>query len=713
MYSRPRRNWNPRIFAFFAFGFLPFSITEVYAWSSDPVSNELMCLDHIQTLYQTISNGSGGTLTVWYGPDSWIELVNGHGKKVWAKRSVIDTFGAFRPVISDDAGGLMLGSLSGVDLVSMSVARVDADGAKKWLRSIGGEFALPGQLLRTSADMVSDKAGGVISTWVAPSGIRVQRLNSTASTLWGTNGVLLSTGSAEFAAPKVTFDGLGGAIVTWLEYSDTDVTLYAQHITGAGICQWNTGKVVLKPGMPDLNWTLAWLAAGAITTDGNGGAIIAWTNSQEFSPNTLFAQRINSSGELQWGDNGVVVTTSSAKSAPALLPDDTSGAIIAWNDFSTTSGGTFMQHLDAAGVARCDPSGIQLTSVPTELRMVKSVSGDVLFAWSAPGLRQTDIYAQKFSVDGERRWDVGGITISSAPGDQINPQIVAEAGDQATFTWEDYRSLSQRGIYAARVDANGNQINDQADLVIQNSFSNPEVTLGDRVEFDIDVTNQGPEYAYGTSVTTELPATCRFISATSSQGTCTNSGSTVVCDIGALESLERVHIEILADSVTTGSLSYEPNVTSDVPDPNLLNNYSFATGLIHDPPYGICPAGRLNFVVPVATKYKSKSQGGKYTVSAKALVSAAGEEATSSTAVCFYLSDDANFDSAADTLIQQRRVKAASPGKPRLVKLRLSLEETDLSGKYVIAVMGNTDSFVSRCDRESRIAISGPVGGQP
>lgn len=74
-------------------------------------------------------------------------------------------------------------------------------------------------------------------------------------------------------------------------------------------------------------------SALTICTDGAGGAIVAWQDYRSGSNNDIYAQRITAAGVVQWTANGVPICTSTGSQvAPAIAPDGTGGAIIAWSD---------------------------------------------------------------------------------------------------------------------------------------------------------------------------------------------------------------------------------------------------------------------------------------------------------------------------------------------------------------------------------------------
>ena len=90
-----------------------------------------------------------------------------------------------------------------------------------------------------------------------------------------------------------------------------------------------------------------------------------------------------------------------------------------------------------------------------------------------------------------------------------------------------------------------------ADLSIAKSDAPDPVNAGAALTYTLAVTNLGPDNAASVMVTDGLPAGLSFVSATATQGTCTNSGGAVSCALGSLASNAFAAITIQA--TTTGA----------------------------------------------------------------------------------------------------------------------------------------------------------------
>ena len=94
--------------------------------------------------------------------------------------------------------------------------------------------------------------------------------------------------------PNIVSDGTGGQIVA--DYTPASINMVK--LNSAGVGQWTAAVVPIVYGQQ---------VPVAMTTDGAGGVIVAWTTSD--NDYNIYAQRINANGETQWTSPRVGVST--------------------------------------------------------------------------------------------------------------------------------------------------------------------------------------------------------------------------------------------------------------------------------------------------------------------------------------------------------------------------------------------------------------------
>ena len=335
---------------------------------------------------------------------------------------------ALAPLVTDGGGGTIVTWLGSS---GQYVQRVNSGGTPQW--TPGGVVVASGSS-STPPRIISDGAGGAIVT----SGSQVQRVNSVGVTLWTPGGVSLSPANGSFAA--ITSDGAGGAIVTWEDPRNvTDSDIYAQRVDPAGVPQWSAGGVPLC-AVPTYDQERP-----TITTDGAGGAIVAWGDFRNGSPYPdIYAQRVNAAGVPQWTADGTALCTAPGlQRFPDISSDGTSGAFVAWQDDrnSATTG------LDIYA-QRVSQNGRLLAVPPDPIQDLADVR-----AWPNPFARQVMI---AFSLSTETPvqmevLDVSGRRVRSSKAVLLSPGRHRLAWDGRT----DDGSSHAGGVYFLRVHGPG------------------------------------------------------------------------------------------------------------------------------------------------------------------------------------------------------------------------------------------------------------------
>jgi uncharacterized repeat protein (TIGR01451 family) len=122
-----------------------------------------------------------------------------------------------------------------------------------------------------------------------------------------------------------------------------------------------------------------------------------------------------------------------------------------------------------------------------------------------------------------------------------------------------------------------------SDLAITKTASPNPIKQGNTLTYTLGVTNNGPSDATNVTATDTLPSTVSYISATPTQGTCSQASGTVTCLLGTMISGSSASITIQVTAVTPSSAVNSASVTADQPDPNSSNNTATQTTLITFP----------------------------------------------------------------------------------------------------------------------------------
>jgi len=318
-------------------------------------------------------------------------------------------------------------------------------------------------------NLVSDSAGGVIVAWQdtrSNGAIYAQRLHSDGTLAWNSNGVPIKqlTGGGNLDDPCITTDGKGGAIIAWHEYhSGSGDSLFAQRIDANGNIKWTAdGVTICNDSVTNDN--------PQICSDDSGGAIIAWSAHLSYNE-SIYAQRIDSNGALKWPTNGIAVRSGALYSPPSpqLCSDGVGGAYVAWHDIVTLSQ-DYVQRISSAGTLLWTSPGVALTTsspYTTEFpRVCSDGNHGVIVEWAQTDYSNTYIiHVQRVDSSGTPLWTSGGVQVSSHKGNSAN--IVPDGNNGVIIAWSDFREATNAAnIYTQRVNSSGNLVWDTAGIAV-------------------------------------------------------------------------------------------------------------------------------------------------------------------------------------------------------------------------------------------------------
>ena len=311
-----------------------------------------------------------------------------------------------------------------------------------------------------SPQICIDGAGGAIITWEdyrseIDYDIYAQAVDSAGDLKWLVNGINVSEAKENQGSPRICIDGAGGAIITWNDYrSGSNYDIYAQRIDSTGIAKWtvNGTPVCIAEGNQQIP---------QICSDKMGGAIITWTDYNRYSPDfDIYIQRINSTGELNWDINGTpICTLSNSQWFPKICGDGSGGAIITWEDYRNGHGDIFAQKVNSTGDIQWVINGTAICTENGDQRKPQICSdgtGGAIITWvDNRTASYYDIYAQRINSNGVILWDVNGTAICLVNGEQKGPQICSDGAGDAIIAWEDYRSGTDWDVYAQKINSFG------------------------------------------------------------------------------------------------------------------------------------------------------------------------------------------------------------------------------------------------------------------
>jgi hypothetical protein len=219
----------------------------------------------------------------------------------------------------------------------------------------------------------------------------------------------------------------------------------AQYINLGGVVQWGADGITMSTATTQARE----LAIGAT---GSSEIIVAWRQDNgNAGSSDIFGQKIDLPGVLQWGTGGQALeTTTNNEMLPALITDGAGGLILAWVD--GTANAVKVMGIKSNGAGAWSRIAISTSANNTVPSIVTDGSGGCIVGWSGGGS-----YVQRVSSAGLKDWTPAstGVLLSTG-GHQVS--LLAGVAGSVTAVWEDYRSGTNYNIYAQGILTSGAQV---------------------------------------------------------------------------------------------------------------------------------------------------------------------------------------------------------------------------------------------------------------
>jgi len=237
--------------------------------------------------------------------------------------------------------------------------------------------------------------------------------------------------------PVGSSDGIGVAAVSdnsggVIVTVHKDNTIYAQHIDSMGQVQWGKGGLFIAGCPPGSSLT--------VIEDGLGGAVVSWYNTSArpddhhdpmyFEPIPFFCRRITHDGQFIWRNEPV-----SSGSERFVISDGTGGAIIAWDNYSVYYKGLWDNYL-----------------------RLQKITPDGSYLWGDNGLLVVSSPPFRPLTDEEKAAGIKGTYTRSRPTYLGYHRIVSDDSGGVFVIWNEEDTAGEVQIYVQRLDSSGKYI---------------------------------------------------------------------------------------------------------------------------------------------------------------------------------------------------------------------------------------------------------------
>ncbi|TFF89529.1 MAG: hypothetical protein EU549_00220, partial [Promethearchaeota archaeon] len=411
-----------------------------------------------QTSPKIIGDGLGGAIIVWEDMrlsnkiDIYAQRINQTGHPLWNSNGILisnRTGNSTNPVVTSDGEGGAIIAWQDDEVGNWEIycQRINSTGQSPWNADFNRTRITTNGYNDTKPIIVSDGSGGAFIAWQTNINfpinlgkkIYMAHITSTGSVDLTPRRVCGTSNDQQ--KPRMVSDGIDGVIITWEDYrSGSDNDIYAQRINSTGDMKWAiNGTVISNASREQTNPEIA--------QDGNLGAIITWQDFSSGSDYDIYTQRVNNTGHVQWQNNGnLICGVSNQQINPKIISANSGGAIIVWEDWrdiSITSTDIYSQKITSDGQILWDNNGIPIcneNSTQDKINIAPDGLNGGFIAWEDNRTGVADIYAQHIGSTGVSHWEDNGTIICDANASQLSPQVAQNGTNGAVITWQDFRN---------------------------------------------------------------------------------------------------------------------------------------------------------------------------------------------------------------------------------------------------------------------------------
>jgi len=452
--------------------------------------------------------------------DVFAQKIDLDGKLLWKKEGVPVCNAAYNqqnPTLAEDGAGGAIVAWEDERGESSDIfaQKIYSDGRPAWQEN--GRPICKADGKQKNVSIIKLAQEGWVMIWedarFGTTDLFSQKINNAGTPLWQLNGVVIASSPLSQEAPAAAITRSDDLVVCWQDSRFGANDIYAQKVSTNGALQWtSSGKIinnslgsVVQQNIKAVETTkkeiilcfedarsgffniysqkvnqagnLAWGAHGLgvakvaanqinpqMVPDNSGGAIIAWEDYRNEALPSIRAQRLSSAGEKIWGESLALAAVKSRQIKPVMITDNAGGAIVAWQDNRNVLSlqDIYIQRVSASGSLLWGSKGkvaISANGDQADLDMVSDGTGGAYLTWTdyRAGDRNPDIYAQHIDGNSNNLWNDEGVLICGAPDVQRSPKVIADEDGGIMVAWTD-KGGGSYDIYAQRVDKQGRPI---------------------------------------------------------------------------------------------------------------------------------------------------------------------------------------------------------------------------------------------------------------
>jgi len=273
---------------------------------------------------------------------------------------------------------------------------------------------------------------------------------------------LIAGFAGEQVIPKVSVTPDGNVYVARFDNGSGNYDVYLQLFSQSGQPLWPQPAGVQVSAFPSMTWLTDW----DMDTDPEGRAVLVWQDIRSNNVNNVVAYQVNDQGQLTWGANGIALSSDTSDQysnmSPTVFCSADNSSYFAWQRMASSTT-VVLQRLSSTGQKLWGENGITLTSTVGSItwpQIIQADGNNVLVKYyedSGPfWAPNRHLYVAKYNPEGTRLWNT---VITNAGGISAWQQVLpfeSDGAGGAVLAWYDDRySDMVNEVYAQRVGSDG------------------------------------------------------------------------------------------------------------------------------------------------------------------------------------------------------------------------------------------------------------------
>ena len=295
--------------------------------------------------------------------------------------------------------------------------------------------------------------GDVVVAWISDSNVVLQKLDPSGAPLWG-SGIVLSEANTNYSLADLHAADNASAIVSWVRDTgfNSPKTLLANKLSATGQLLWGAQHVKVYDG-----GSLQFGEFPYFVPDGSGGAVFSWYSS---SPTLqVFAQHILADGSEAFPHNGSPGSTNGTdvRVSPSVsYRAATQETFLFWTeeDSNQVLNGVYGQKFDSAGNLQWGQNGVVIVPLGSDqqywVENVQRSDGALVFWVDEAGFGSDVINAAQ--LNGAAQLVCSPFSVSSSVASKSRLAAATAASGQAAVVWQNNATGIQDNIFIQDVN---------------------------------------------------------------------------------------------------------------------------------------------------------------------------------------------------------------------------------------------------------------------